>query len=41
MRALKTPELHLKFMHTSPQILVFSLKNGHDFASLPRISQEQ
>ena len=38
---LKTPELHLKFMHTSPQILVFSLKHGHNFASLPRTSQVQ
>ena len=41
MHLLKTPELHLKFTHTSPQILVFSLKNGHGFASLPRTSQEQ
>jgi hypothetical protein len=41
MRFLRTPELHLKFTHTSPQLLVFSLKNGHGFTFLPRPSQEQ
>jgi hypothetical protein len=34
MRPPQTPEFQLKFMYTSPQILVFSLKNGHGFPSL-------
>jgi hypothetical protein len=29
MRLFKAAEFHLKFMYTLPQILVFSLKNGH------------
>src|SRR5881398_270639 len=34
MRRLQTPELQLQCTHTSPQILIFSLKNGHGMASL-------
>src|SRR5262249_1164793 len=34
MRLFQSPKLQLKFTHTSPQILIFSLKNGHGMASL-------